>query len=72
MLSLSVVKDLLDRHEYRTVFTLMRNHRIDFNLFYDHNPHDFLSVAPPPHRLVSFVFLSLLVIICCLLIYIYI
>ncbi|ELR18862.1 elongator complex protein 1, putative [Acanthamoeba castellanii str. Neff] len=43
MLSLSVVKDLLDRHEYRTVFTLMRNHRIDLNLFYDHNPQDFLS-----------------------------
>ena len=50
MLSLSVVKDLLDRHEYRTVFTLMRNHRIDLNLFYDHNPQDFLSVPlhPPP------------------------
>lgn len=43
MLSLSVVKDMLDQHEYQGAFTLMRNHRIDLNLIYDHNPQDFLS-----------------------------
>lgn len=46
MLSLSVIKDLLDHHEYNTAFTMMRNHRIDLNLIHDHNPQDFLAVKP--------------------------
>lgn len=44
MLSLSVIKDMLDRYEYNQAFTLMRNHRIDLNLIHDHNPSDFISV----------------------------
>jgi len=57
MLSLSVVKDMLDQHEYQGAFTLMRNHRIDLNLIYDHNPQDFLSVlllpVPAPSLVLS-------------------
>ncbi|KAJ3091877.1 hypothetical protein HK102_012927 [Quaeritorhiza haematococci] len=42
-LVLSVVRDSLDRLDYRTAFVLCRKHRIDMNLLYDHKPAQFLA-----------------------------
>ncbi len=47
MLLLSVIMDLLDRHNYSRAFTMMRSQRVDLNLLYDHNPTEFLSVRAP-------------------------
>ncbi|KAK7075465.1 hypothetical protein SK128_012925 [Halocaridina rubra] len=40
-LAIHFLKYLLDDHQYQAAVDLMRKHRIDLNLLYDHNPKDF-------------------------------
>nr|CAB3242269.1 putative elongator complex protein 1 [Phallusia mammillata] len=40
-LVLSILKELLDLGEYKQAFMIMRKHRINMNLFHDHNPEQF-------------------------------
>ena len=42
-LVLSSVRRHLDRVEFKRAFGLMRKHRINLNLMYDHNPKVFLN-----------------------------
>ncbi|XP_071794308.1 elongator complex protein 1-like isoform X2 [Asterias amurensis] len=42
-LVLSAIKKLLDTLRYREAFLIMKRHRINWNLFYDHNPKAFLA-----------------------------
>ncbi|XP_022111138.1 elongator complex protein 1-like [Acanthaster planci] len=42
-LVLSAIKKLLDSLKYQEAFLVMKRHRINWNLFYDHNPKAFLS-----------------------------
>ncbi|CAK8676042.1 unnamed protein product [Clavelina lepadiformis] len=45
-LVISVVKKYLNSAKYLCAFQLMRKHRINMNLFYDHNPEKFYSDIP--------------------------
>ncbi|ESP00729.1 hypothetical protein LOTGIDRAFT_112482, partial [Lottia gigantea] len=42
-LVLSAVRHHLDRFEYKKAYTIMKKHRINMNLLYDHNPTLFLN-----------------------------
>ncbi|KAL6043697.1 Elongator complex protein 1 [Balamuthia mandrillaris] len=45
LLLLAIITQLLDNQEWQAAFVLMRKHRIDLNLMYDHNPAVFLAHA---------------------------
>lgn len=43
VLSLVIIGELLDAHQYRKAFDLLRKQRINLNLLVDHNPCEFLA-----------------------------
>lgn len=43
VLSLNIIGELLDAHQYRRAFDLLRKQRINLNILVDHDPAEFLS-----------------------------